>query len=618
MRSSSILAVATLFLGCPTLLAQGVTQEAYVKPGVVDASSNGDAFGSSIAVSGDTAVVGAPFEDGGTTGVNGDQSDNSQIESGAAYVFVRTASGWTQQAYLKPSTNIGGNPGFGRSVAIDGDTIVIGAPGESSASTGVNGDEENSGAQESGAVYVFVRDAGTWTQQAYLKASNTDAFDEFGFGVAISDDRILVGARGESSAATGVNGDESSNTATISGAAYVFARVGSTWTQQAYLKATNTGSFDFFGSEVAISGDTIAVSAPFETSDATGINGSQGGGAPISGAVYVFKDNGAGWLQQAYVKASNTETDDAFGHSIALEGDTLAVGAPGEDSQSAGIDGDQGNNAAPRAGAVYVFERVGPTWSQSAYIKTSNPDTTDRLGATVSLSGDFLALGAFHEASDADGVGGDQLDNTAAGAGAVYLFARDAGSWAQQAYIKASNSDANDVFASAAVSGASLIVGAWGEDGPSAGINGVQDNTGPIDIGAAYAFDLSGVARNAWSDQGGALFGAAGNPLLLGSGSLYAGSDNSVDLSNAATSAFTGLFIGLVNNPTPFKGGMLKPVPWLKLAFTNTTPGGTLALPFAMPFGVPSGTELWVQVAITDAGAPVGVAISNAVKGVTP
>ena len=167
----------------------------------------------------------------------------------------------------------------------------------------------------------------------------------------------------EDSDATGINGDETNNLESDSGAVYVFTRDGTgLWSQQAYIKASNTGASDRFGDSVALAGDTLAVGASFgfgggEDSDATGINGDETNNlASDSGAVYVFNRDGTGsWSQQAYIKASNTDADDWFGNSVDLSGDTLAVGAGGEESSATGIDGNQTDNSAPAAGAVYVF-----------------------------------------------------------------------------------------------------------------------------------------------------------------------------------------------------------------------------------------------------------------------
>jgi hypothetical protein len=166
-------------------------------------------------------VVGAPEEDSSTTGVyNGGQGDNSAGEAGAAYIFTRSGVTWNQQVYLKPS-NTGAGDKFGYSVTVSGDTVVVGAPNEDSSANVINGDQGNNSFSSAGAAYVFTRAAGVWSQQAYLKASNTGAGDQFGRSVAVSGDTVLVGSFLEDSDTTGVNttGNES---ATDSGAAYLF------------------------------------------------------------------------------------------------------------------------------------------------------------------------------------------------------------------------------------------------------------------------------------------------------------------------------------------------------------------------------------------------------------
>jgi len=187
-------------------------------------------------------------------------------------------------------------------------------------------------------------------QQAYLKASNTEASDSFGQAVALDGDTLVIGANTEDSAATGVGGAQG-NGATNSGAVYVFTRSGGVWSQQAYLKASNTEANDLFGSSVAISGDTLVVGAYVEDSAATGIGGNQADNtASGSGAVYVFTRSGGIWSQQAYLKASNAETNDFFGYAVAVSGDTLAVGAYAEDSAATGVGGNQADNTAGASG----------------------------------------------------------------------------------------------------------------------------------------------------------------------------------------------------------------------------------------------------------------------------
>jgi len=346
------------------------SQQAYVKAGNTGAD---DQFGNSVALSADggTLAVGAYWEDSAATGTHvvtpGDGA--GATNSGAVYVFTRSAGAWSQQAYVKAS-NTGADDQFGFSVALsaDGSTLAVGAYWEDSAATGTHvvtpGD--GAGASNSGAVYVFTRSAGTWSQQAYVKASNTGATDYFGWSVALSADgsTLAVGAHWEGSAATGTHvvtpgaGAGASN----SGAVYVFTRSAGTWSQQAYVKASNTGANDQFGRSIALSADggTLAVGAYWEDSAAAGIHvvtPGDGAGASESGAVYIFTRSAGTWSQQAYVKASNTGAGDLFGWSVALSGDggTLAVGASVEDSAATGIQGDQANNSASAAGAVYLY-----------------------------------------------------------------------------------------------------------------------------------------------------------------------------------------------------------------------------------------------------------------------
>ncbi len=466
-------------------------------------------FGHSVAVSADgsTLAVGAPSEDSAATGIDGNQADNSAPSSGAVYVFVRSGTTWMQQAYVKPS-NTGPGYEFGRSIALsaDGSALAVGAWLEDSAATGVDGDQADTSAEDAGAVYVFTRNGTTWSQQAYVKASNTDPGDVFGWNVALSGDgsTLAVSAIGEDSSATGIDGDQVDDTAFEAGAVYVFTRSGTTWSQQAYVKASNTGpsdhlgSNDLFGWSVALSSDgsMLAVGAISEDSAATGVDGNQADDSAWSaGAVYVFKRTGMTWSQQAYLKASNTGTRDRFGSSVAMsaDGTTLVVGAFGEASAATGIDGDQVDDTAFDAGAVYVFVRSSTSWSQQAYVKASNTDSQDLFGWSIALStdGSFLAVGSRDEYSAATGIDGDQADNSAYAAGAVYVFTRSGITWSQHAYVKASNTDSQDLFGwSLALSGdgSTLAVGAIGEASPSTGVGGNRTGNSAHGAGAAYVF----------------------------------------------------------------------------------------------------------------------------------
>jgi hypothetical protein len=326
--------------------------------------------------------------------------------------------------------------------------------------------EENNDLALSGAVYVFVREGSTWTQQAYLKAGYPDEWDLFGYSVDISGDTI-VGASGEESDGSGEENDDLSN----AGAAFVFVREGTTWTQQAYLKASNVESYDAFGCSVAISGDRIVVGAKGEDSDGSGEENNDAG---VSGAVYVFERDGSTWTQQAYLKASNVGVNDEFGESVAISWSTVVVGARGEDSDGTG----EANNGASWAGAAYVFVDNGSGWTQQAYLKASNADADDNFGNFVAITLETIVIGARCEGSD----GSNPEDNSAECAGAAYVFERSGTIWTQQAYLKASNVEAGDT----------IVVGAWTEDGDG---SGEEDNSSE-DSGAAYVFSRS---ESVWS-----------------------------------------------------------------------------------------------------------------------
>ena len=477
-----------------------IAQQAYLK-----ASNTGvfDSFGDSVAVSEDTVVVGARTESGNGMGVSPpSQADNSAEFSGAVYVFGRVGGTWSQQAYLKAS-NTDAADQFGYSVAVSGGTVVVGAPFEDSNGIGVNPPSQaDNSASFSGAAYVFERIGGAWSQQAYLKASNTGADeilgDIFGYSVAVSGDTVVIGALQEGSNGTGVNpSTQNDNSAFGSGAAYVFERVSGTWSQQAYLKASNTGAGDNFGWSVAVSRDTVVVGAPFEASSGEGVNPpfQADNSAFASGAVYVFERVGGEWSQQAYLKASNTDAADVFGWSVAVSGETLVVGAAGEASNGEGVSpSSQADNSAPNAGAAYVFERSSEVWSQQAYLKGSNSGEDDLLGLAVAISGDTVVVGAPREDSSGTGMSpSSQADNSAPNAGAAYVFERVGGAWSQQAYIKASNTGADDEFGSSvAVSGDTVVVGAPFEASNGTGVNPPsQADNSALFSGAAYAFTLT-------------------------------------------------------------------------------------------------------------------------------
>lgn len=472
----------------------------------VKASNTGvnDQFGVSVALSldGSTLAVGAPGEASAATGIGGNQADNTARDAGAVYVYVHTGGTWVLQAYIKAS-NTGGGDQFGWSVALsaDGSVLAVGAPSEDSRATGTGGDPSDNGARDAGAVYVFTRQADVWHQQAYVKASNTDVDDQFGWSVALSADgaTLAASALGEASAATGIDGDQVDDSIAGAGAVYVFTRDDTGWHQQAYVKSSNNdpgdGFGDGFGFAIALSADgtTLAVGAPQEDSAASGVGAEQSdNSASSSGAVYVLARDGAVWRQQAYVKASNPEFADNFGTSVALSGDgaTLAVGALGEDSAATGIDGSQSNNDIAESGAAYVFARRDAAWSQQAYVKASNTGGGDQFGWSVALSPDgaTLAVGAYAEDSAATGLGGDQANNSAGVSGAVYRYTRDGTAWHQRLYVKASNTGLGDSFgySVALAADGTLVMGATGEASAATGVGGNQANNSARQAGAVY------------------------------------------------------------------------------------------------------------------------------------
>lgn len=473
-----------------------IAQQAYVKASNTAAA---DMFGWAISLSADgsTMAVGAPFESSSASGVGGDQANDDMPSSGAVYLFVRSGETWTQQAYIKAS-NPNNNDAFGTAVALsqDGSTLAVGAHGERSSATGIGGNQADNTAEAAGAVYVFVRAGTTWTQQAYVKAVNTGAGDTFGTVLALSNagTTMAVGAPREDS-----NGSFADNSLEDSGAVYLFSRSGVTWTQAAYLKGPNHDAGDFFGLALALSGDgaTIAIGAPVEASNATGVGGdSNNNDYALAGATYVFtRQPDSSWSFEAYIKASNTDANDAFGQAVALsiDGNMLAVGAGGEQSNGDGVGSDESSNTATQSGAAYVFTRTGTAWAQQAYVKAARSDAHDQFGQSLAFNsnGTVLAVGAAQESGGSTGVGGDETDNTEGMSGAVYLFARDGTIWSQQAYIKASNANQYDNFGqelSLSNDGRTLVVAAPSEASAATGVGGLELDNSFSRSGATYVF----------------------------------------------------------------------------------------------------------------------------------
>ncbi|MSO82633.1 MAG: integrin, partial [Acidobacteria bacterium] len=309
-----------------------------------------------------------------------------QQSSGAVYVYTRSGAAWSQQAYLKTSTGENGDM-FGFAVALDadGNTLVASGFDERGSGRTINGPHDNL-ANGSGALYVFRRTLGlgTWTQEAYIKGSRTEATDQLGYSVAISNDgnTIASGAGDEDCLTPGINPPGCENDSPPKGAAniwvgaaYVFVRTGTTWTEQAFIKASNPRPYSSFGVKLGLSGDgnTLAVAAYLEDTGGQGIRGPElqpllivdfldpwrerQNQAEESGAVYLYTRSGTAWTQRAYIKASNTEKGDEFGSAVAISGDgrIIVVGAHNEDSAARGLNGNLNDNSGDDSGAAYVF-----------------------------------------------------------------------------------------------------------------------------------------------------------------------------------------------------------------------------------------------------------------------
>jgi hypothetical protein len=444
-----------------------------------------------------------------------------------------------------------GHSGNSVAVSADGNTMAVGAPHESSGAKGINGNQNDTSAYDAGAVYVFTRTGGGWSQQAYVKASNTRGGAEFGHSVALSADgnTMAVAAYFESSGAKGVNGNQADESIPQAGAVYVFTRRGTTWSQQAYIKASNTGEAgvgdqfgegDQFGFSLALSGDgnTLVAGATGEDSKAAGINGDQADNSMDgSGAVYVFTRTGTTWSQQAYIKSSMPAPNVLFGYAVALNGS-------GDTMIASSYDDDRGK------GAMYVFTLNAGKWSQQARLQASIAERGDSFGVAISLSndGNTLAVGSHDEDCLATGINpkgcdNDQPSDTSAGAavvfvrsgntwteqallkasniakgdtfgsriavsgdgntvaassplkdtntGTVYVFRRNAAMWTQLAYLRGTNTKAGDQFGSSLAlnrDGRILAVGAYGEDSEAKGVNGNQADQSAMDSGAVYVF----------------------------------------------------------------------------------------------------------------------------------
>jgi len=508
-----------------------IRQTAYLKASNPHASDHfGDGgnlpghSGNSIAISqdGNYLAIAAHQEASASKGVNGNQNDTSMYGAGAVYVFVRRPTGWAQQAYIKPSnTQQGSN--FGMNVAFNADatTLAVSAYFESSSSKGVNSVQDDK-IPQAGAVYVFSRTGETWSQQAYLKASNTGRppdprdpsdlgdGDQFGFAIALSGDGnvLAVGAVSEDSKASGTNtpGFEDDDSAGDAGAVYIFTRNGTAWTQRDYLKSLNNDAGDRFGFVLALSGsgNTLAVTSYDEDGSGRSANSIPDNRRGGSGALYILDRANDAWRQTAYLKGSQLNGNDASGVSVGLseDGNTVIIGSADDSCLVPGVNAPcRGATWPPHLGAgssggVYVWQRTGNNWVEQAYLKASSPDLEDLFGVRASISGDgnTIAVGAANEDGPGRGLNGNQRSNAAEDAGAVYIFTRADGVWTQRVYLKGSNTDAYDMFGSAAAvsrDGKTIVIGAPIEGSSARGVNGNQADNSAQGAGAVYVFTVN-------------------------------------------------------------------------------------------------------------------------------
>lgn len=363
-------------------------------------------FGTSVAISDSIAVVGAEGKEGDT---------------GAAFVYELSSEGWTQVAELEASDGAAGDL-FGNAVALFGDVIVVGAPGD-----------DNERGVDAGAVYTFLRGSMGWSEQVRLVAEDGAAGDGYGSAVTIDDFTLSVGAQ----TADTPSGEDA-------GKVYIYTSSGPLWIQQAAISLPDGSAGDLFGASLDLENTTLVIGAPE--------NGLK------SGRVYVFERVGAVWVRETVLTSSDGLVGDRFGADVALDDNYIITGAPFHNGEE---------------GAAYVFRRTSGQWgdNEEGKIESAVGAAGDRLGASVALSGNFSLLGA------------PQSSNAL---GASYLFERDGTIWLQQTRFEAPDQvGADQVGQDVALNGEQAIIGASYDsngNGFEAGAVYFLSITGPIFI----------------------------------------------------------------------------------------------------------------------------------------
>jgi hypothetical protein len=461
------------FVGLNQVFGQCLMREAAQL--IADDGTEGDYFGYSVDISADRAVVGAYRDD-----------DNGS-ESGSVYVYYLDGDNWIREAKLSASDGEA-NDWFGWSVAISGDTIIAGATSDKDA-----GDW-------TGSVYIFRYDGENWVERARLLADGTGYYwEEFGFDVAISADAntVLIGA------------NKADDNGFKSGAAYIFRYDGFDWIQQTKLLASDGVELATFGNSVAISGDgdTAFIGAPGK--DTSGYT---------AGSVYVFEFEDGQWLEKQKLIASDAAHGDHLGHSLALYGDTLVVGAYGDD-------GAEPNDLYCNSGSAYIYNYDGTNWTEQAKLELPDGRCHNQFGWAVDVFDDIVVVGA------PDG----HWEQTY-GPGFAYVFGFDGFNWVAKAKFACSDAAFGDHFGwSVAVWDENILVGAE-----------LDDERG-LDSGTAYTFAV-GLCPGDFDSDGDVdladLVSFAGNWLSVSGGSgwnpdydISPGDDGIINMSDLAVFA---------------------------------------------------------------------------------
>ena len=422
--------VASLMIGGLVLVvgagkAWGQCQALEVAKLLASDGASLDEFGFSVAMDGDLAVIGAYWDD-----------DNG-TDSGSAYVFHFDGSGWVEQAKLLPDDGAA-QEFFGRSVAISGETVVIGAPRDDDLGT------------HSGSAYVFRFHDSRWAQEKKLLPPVHSSFDSFGCAVAIDGDAVVIGAMGD--------GDDAHFTDI--GSAYIFRFNGQAWFQQAHLWASDAAEPDHFGWSVAISGDTTVIGAPY--------NEDRG---EHTGSAYVFHFDGSSWAEQTKLLPPDSVAWDEFGASVAISDDTAVIGAYGDDDR-----GDQ-------SGSAYVFRFNGSHWIQEAKLLAFDGAEGDSFACSVAVDGDQVVIGEYFD------------DDSGSDSGSAYVFGFDGSSWVEQAKLLASDGAADKWFGTAvAVSGERAMIGAGRDSDNSFSAGSAYVFGGLADCNSNYTLDICDIA----------------------------------------------------------------------------------------------------------------------------